>query len=255
MKKKLAVLLCALSVMTFAACGAQGPDEMPVGEVTEAVADVAEAANEVEEVAEEVVEEVADVAEEVVEEVAEEENGDSEISLGLNDGSKYENTYFGIGCAFDEEWTMENEEQILARNQIAKDLVDEKFASAFESAAVITDMVAVNNNGVDTVNAGIEKLQGGAMLIDEKTYIEISAPQVTEMFESMGLENIVATPGEIEFCGNTHSCLDIEADYNGNAVFEKLVVVKNKNYILCITACTWNENKIDSILDKFYAAE
>lgn len=258
MKKKLVLFMCTLSVIAFAACGSTS-EEMPSVEEevsTEVVEDDSEedeapAKEEVEEVTDD--EEVAAPAEE--EEIADdasEENGDEEITLGHNDGAKYENDYFGIGCEFDSNWTLENEEQILARNQIAKSLVDEKFASAFDNAANITDMVAVHSNGMDTVNAGIEKLQGAAILIDEQQYIDITLPQLDEMFTSMGLQDINATAGEMTFAGSKHKCIEVTASFNGVAVYETLVVVKKKNYMLCVTACTWQANGVNDLLANFY---
>lgn len=254
-KRVIASLLAVTLVCMMTACGEKDVTgtvtEKAEAEVTEEIAEAAEEA--VEEVAEEVAEEVEEeVAEEPVEEAAE---GDDNISIGVNEGNTYENAFFGVGCTLDSDWTLESQEQILARNKLAADMVDEKFAEVFESGAVITDMVATNSNGVDTVNVGIEKLVGGAMLIDEDKYIELSDPQVTEMLGSMGLENVTSTQLDVSLAGENHAGLLIEAEYSGIKVYEELVCIKNGSYILCVTACTWQENKVDDILSTFYALQ
>ncbi len=266
MKKKFITLLCALSVATIlVACGT---DADVTGEIKSTVeeAQTGEDLEEVTEATEEVTPEVIEEAETTDEteatevsddttEASDDESGDNAISMGVSKDNQYENAYFAIGCKLDENWTFETEEQILARNQLAADMVAEKFASVFESGAVITDMVATHSNQLDTVNVGIEKLTGGAMLIDEKQYIELSDPQVTEMLESMGLEKVTSNQTEIELAGKTHGSLEISAEYSGVKVYEKLVVVKNGAYVLCITTCTWQENECDDILSNFYAIE
>ena len=260
-KRVIAVLLAVSLVCVMTACGEKevtgNVTEAKVENVEAALAEAEAAVEETEAEEEEaVVEEVSEVVEEVAEEAAEEAEEEA-ITIGVNEGNTYENEYFGIGCTLDSDWTLESQEQILARNQLASDLVGDEIgevlSDAFESGRVITDMVAVNANGMDTVNVGIEKLVGGAMLIDEKQYIDLSEPQLIEALTSMGLENVTTTKIDLDFAGDKHAGVLIEAEYSGVPVYEELAVVKNGAYILCVTAATWQENGIDAIFSNFYA--
>ena len=275
MKKKMIALLLAVTVLCITACGAK--DEVVEATINEPAPVVTEREEgEIDPVAQvetaEVVEEAVteeDVAEaEPVEETeVESEDGteadgasdtgseleaEDDVSLGTNDGTIYENAYFGIGCKLDDQWVMQTDEQILELNNLVADKVSDKFAEVFESGVVITDMMATNVNQVDTVNTGIEKLNGVAMLVDENKYIELSDPQVVEMLGSMGIEIITSTRMETEVAGKKRATLLIQGEYSGVPVYEKMVCIKKSGYMFVMTACTWGEDKTDEVLSNFY---
>lgn len=275
MKKKMIALLLAVTVLCITACGAK--DEVVEATINEPAPVVTEreegeidpgAQVETAEVVEEAVteEDVAE-AEPVEETEVESEDGteadgasdtgseleaEDDVSLGTNDGTIYENAYFGIGCKLDDQWVMQTDEQILELNNLVADKVSDKFAEVFESGVVITDMMATNVNQVDTVNTGIEKLNGVAMLVDENKYIELSDPQVVEMLGSMGIENITSTRMETEVAGKKRATLLIQGEYSGVPVYEKMVCIVKSGYMFVMTACTWGEDKTDEVLSNFY---
>ena len=275
MKKKMIALLLAVTVLCITACGAK--DEVVEATINEPAPVVTEreegeidpgAQVETAEVVEEAVteEDVAE-AEPVEDTEVESEDGteadgasdtgseleaEDDVSLGTNDGTIYENAYFGIGCKLDDQWVMQTDEQILELNNLVADKVSDKFAEVFESGVVITDMMATNVNQVDTVNTGIEKLNGVAMLVDENKYIELSDPQVVEMLGSMGIENITSTRMETEVAGKKRATLLIQGEYSGVPVYEKMVCIKKSGYMFVMTACTWGEDKTDEVLSNFY---
>ncbi len=275
MKKKMIALLLAVTVLCITACGAK--DEVVEATINEP-APVVTASEEgeidpvaqvetAEVVEEEVTEEDVLEAEPVEETEVESEDGteadgasdagseleaEDDVSLGTNDGTIYENAYFGIGCKLDDQWVMQTDEQILELNNLVADKVSDKFAEVFESGVVITDMMATNVNQVDTVNTGIEKLNGVAMLVDENKYIELSDPQVVEMLGSMGIENITSTRMETEVAGKKRATLLIQGEYSGVPVYEKMVCIKKSGYMFVITTCTWGEDKTDEVLSNFY---
>ena len=275
MKKKMIALLLAVTVLCITACGAK--DEVVEATINEPAPVVtASEEGEIDSVAqvetaevveEEVTEEDVLEAEPVEETEVESEDGteadgasdagseleaEDDVSLGTNDGTIYENAYFGIGCKLDDQWVMQTDEQILELNNLVADKVSDKFAEVFESGVVITDMMATNVNQVDTVNTGIEKLNGVAMLVDENKYIELSDPQVVEMLGSMGIENITSTRMETEVAGKKRATLLIQGEYSGVPVYEKMVCIKKSGYMFVMTTCTWGEDKTDEVLSNFY---
>ena len=275
MKKKMSALLLAVTVLCMTACGAK--DEVVEATINEPAPVVTEREEgeidpgarieTAEVVEEEVTEEDVAEAEPVEETEVESEDGteadgasdtgseleaEDDVSLGTNDGTIYENAYFGIGCKLDDQWVMQTDEQILELNNLVADKVSDKFAEVFESGVVITDMMATNVNQVDTVNTGIEKLNGVAMLVDENKYIELSDPQIVEMLGSMGIENITSTRMETEVAGKKRATLLIQGEYSGVPVYEKMVCIKKSGYMFVMTTCTWGEDKTDEVLSNFY---
>lgn len=260
MKKKMIALLLAVTVLCITACGAK--DEVVEATINEPAPVVtASEEGEIDPVAQvetaEVVEETEEESEDGTEadgasDAGSELEAEDDVSLGTNDGTIYENAYFGIGCKLDDQWVMQTDEQILELNNLVADKVSDKFAEVFESGVVITDMMATNVNQVDTVNTGIEKLNGVAMLVDENKYIELSDPQVVEMLGSMGIENITSTRMETEVAGKKRATLLIQGEYSGVPVYEKMVCIKKSGYMFVITTCTWGEDKTDEVLSNFY---
>lgn len=256
MRKKLIALLCAVNIVCMmTACGAAKEEDVQ-GQVVATADAKNEATEAVEDKKDEssAAEENSTQAEETTAAETTEES-DEQVTLGSNQNNVYENTYFGIGCELDSEWTCQNDEEIRETNQFAADMMGDEYAEILEQGTNITDMVAVHSNGTDTVNVGIEKLTGGAMLVDEKKYIEVSLEQVEGMLSSMGLENIKATQTEVEFAGGTHAGMLVEGEYQGTPLYEQLVCLKKGSYMLCATVCTWQENTTDDVLSNFYGLE
>ena len=269
MKKKMLALLFAVIVLGITACGSknetvEGTINQPAPILTEKEEGATDSGTfegtdegEIDPGASETISEV-EIASEAAEEPAEvvekesEEAAEDNVSLGTNDGTIYENAYFGIGCKLDDQWVMQTDEEILEINNIVADTVSDKFSEVFESGVVITDMMATNVNQVDTVNTGIEKLEGVAMLVDESKYIELSDPQVVEMLGSMGIENITSTQMEMEVAGKKRATLHIQGEYSGVPVYEKMVCIKKSSYMFVMTACTWVEDMTDEVLSNFY---
>ena len=70
---------------------------------------------------------------------------------------------------------------------------------------------------------------------------------------SMGLTIVSAEQTKIQFAGEEHTALTIEADVGGYAMYETMVVIKCPGYIACVTVCTWLQNTCQEILNQFEA--
>lgn len=252
MKKKIVSVFCVLGmVASLMACG-QTKDVR--GEVKTAEETKVEEAVSEEVKAEEqtTVEAVSEVESEVATETEDEVN-DDEISLGKHTGNVYENEFLGIGCELDSSWTCLSDEQILERNQLTADALDGKLKDVFTSANLVIDMVALNENQVDSVNVNIEKLTSIYQFIDEKAYVELSISQSTAALEQMGFENLKTEQITMPFCGEERHGIRITGEFSGVKIFETLVCIKRGSYMSCVTASTWGEDGTTDILDKFYS--
>lgn len=242
MKRKLALVLCSMTVLALTACG--GPKEMPTGTTTETKTATS---TEVSEDTTSTSTEASDVTETT-------EEDDENIKLGVNEPGKYENEFFGVGCTLPDDWTFLTQEEINENNQLTVDLTDNSAVkNAFENNTVLTDMMA--SCGQDSVNVTIEKLQSAAKLIDEQKYAELSEPQLKTQFESMGVTYVGSNIGEMDFAGSKRVTLDIELKAGDVTIFEKMVLIKKGGYMFLTTACTFNENTTDDIFANFYAVE
>ena len=175
------------------------------------------------------------------------------ISLGTSSNNVYENSFLGIGCTLDDQWTFASDEEILANNQMTKDMIGEEYKEVLESAAVINDMLATHSNGMNTVNINLEKLPLTGLAITEEQYCQASSANLESALANMGLEISSVQVSSLEFAGKEHACIKVEGSYSGVKVYETLVAFKQGSYISCITACSWYEDTTLEILSAFYA--
>lgn len=245
---KLMAALC-ISSMLFALTGCGKDEANTAAEVVEEVEEVKEV---IEEEPEEVVEEPEiEEPEEVEEELSFEEI--VEMVTGSYNGSKYENEYFGIGIDLDSEWNLSSPEEIEENRTTALEISNssELIEQSFEGT--ITDLIAVNQNGYDTINFGID--MADYTDCSEQEYAEASIEPTKSALSEMGLEDVDAEVVSYDLDGTTHSAMKIEGKYNGVPVYELLFAVKNDKYISCITTCTWNENRTEELADLFYSLQ
>lgn len=246
---KLMTALCISSMLfTLTACGKD--EANTAAEVVEEVEEVAE--EEPEEVVEEPeIEEPEEVEEEVEEELSLEEI--VEMVTGSYNGSKYENEYFGIGIELDSEWNLRSPEEIEEQRATALEISNssELIEQSFEGA--ITDFLAINQNGYDTINFGID--MADCTDYSEQEYAEASIEPTKSALSEMGLEDVDAEVTSYDFDGTAHSAIKIKANYNGVPVYEFLFAVKNDKYISNITTCTWHEDHTEELADLFYSLQ
>lgn len=181
------------------------------------------------------------------------DSSETKFNTGSVSGNKYTNDFIGISCELDENWVFMTNEQIEENNKVAMGMVGEDYKEAVEKATTFTDMMATHVNGTDTLGVAFEKLSGSNASLTEEKYADMSTSSLKGALESMGMTNVQASAGETTFAGSKHACIEITAEFNGIAVYEKLAIVKHQNYIICITACTWGTDSCDANLGMFKA--
>lgn len=175
------------------------------------------------------------------------------FAVGSSSGNRYENTFLGIGCKLDENWTFLSDEQIRENNAAAAGMMADEYQKQVQDADVVYDMMANHQNEVDTLSLNMEKLSGAAKLVTEEQYAQLSLEGLEGSLSSMGIENIQTSVEKISFAGGTHACIRLEGEYSGVKVYESLVCYKRGGYMALACACTWMEDGTQAILDCFYA--
>ena len=178
---------------------------------------------------------------------------EKDFSTGKVTTNKYTNEFLGITVELGSDWTFMTDAQIEENNKTALGLVGDDYKALMENASSFTDMMATKSNQTDTVNVTFEKLTGANLLLTEDRYAELSLDTLKGSFESMGMTDVVVANGKDTFAGAEHACITLSAKYNGNAVYEKLIVVKCSGYMVTVCACTWQTDTCKSILDNFKA--
>lgn len=176
------------------------------------------------------------------------------FDIGSVSANKYVNEFAGISCELGSVWTFLTDEQIKQNNEDTLGLLGDDYIEQLKNADTFTDMMAKHQNQTDTLNITFEKLKGANALLSEERYIELSADSVEQAFESLGFSNLSTSSSKVDFAGKERHCLDITGEYSGITMYEKMVVMKCDNYMVLITACTWQTNTCQDVLNMFTAA-
>lgn len=255
MKKKLTALSLAFAIIIIlAACGSTTPNGTVTGQAATPTGTVSETSVEasVEVSAEPSVEASTEESTEPVQEETEEEVPVYDV-VGLNQGLVYENEYFGIGCALGDDWNLYSQEEVEEINKQTATLLSDDYAKLLENAASITDMYAMNVNGVDTMNVGIQKLSKlEALAVTEQANLEAAVPMIKEAFAQMGLTDMTTEIHTTTIAGVEHPVLWFGGMMGEYPVYEQLFCIKNGSYLASITVCSWLEDDTDDYLALFY---
>ncbi len=226
MKKLLAIILALAAVLCLAACGgeeAPAPDE-PQQEISQPEQ-----------------EETPTEPEEPVEEV--------DPKRGSVTDNVYKNEAFGISFTADENWYFMTDEEIASLMNIsAEQMLADEYAEMIAEADIIYDMYANSLAGGGSVNVNYENL--GLIygsIFDEKAYLEISKTQLSTQLEGseVGIEKCELST--VSVSGTEVPCLEIELDYFGFPVYEKLIAKKVGSWMGVVTLSADSAEAIDSL--------
>ena len=175
------------------------------------------------------------------------------FQFGSTVGGKYENTYIGIGCELDSQWTYKSDAEILAQNNLTMEYMDESTADLLENAQLIYDMMAIHSNGVNNVLVNLEKVTPLQLVAtDLNTMLEQSVPSVESAMTNMGYTNFTWEVSDVTIDGKTFPALKIRSEINGVVAYQTNVSIKCAQHIASLTVTCFAENDTQTILDSFY---
>ena len=266
MKKLLALFLVLTLVLSLAACGAEQDEDKKNESVSEeptGAQDIAPSEDDEEiqpsaetestEVTEESTEEPT---EEVTEEATEEATSDGGILsgiLGKNEGNRYENSFLGIGCELDADWTVYDEEQIAELIGLTADMMDdESISELIENSGVAYLFMAVTAEG-DSVNIILENSGTYGVSASVDSYISASMETLDDALAAAGYDTIHCSTEKVDFAGEERTAIVIEAELYGMKLYEMLVPLVYEDCVAVVTIATLNENNCEALLAEFYA--
>ena len=238
MKKLLACLLALVMVLSLAACG--GTEDIRGTQI-----DVPQDTTPVDTVPVDTV---------PVDTVPEETTpAEEELSLGVNDGIKYESTFIGLGCTLPEGWTFYTEEQLRELNNITEELVDEAYTEALKDATTIQDMFASSGDGLSNCNVTLEKVNALSLAVtDVKDIYEAQKETLVSGYESMGGANVKIESVTVTIEGKDFEALTLSVDIYGTTLMQTLFCVKCPGYLATLVVTADSAEAMQAVLDCFY---
>lgn len=167
----------------------------------------------------------------------------------------YSNDFLGICCEVGEEWTVYSDAQLAQLNGLVLDtMTDADIVEQLKKSNVAHLFYATADGGHRTVNVVLENVGlVNGVLLDEKTYMEISVEQLPTALQSMGLTNVTAVTATVSFAGKDHAAVQVHGKFSGVNFYEKIVCIKVGNYFGLVTVGSYHEDETDALLKMFTA--
>lgn len=174
------------------------------------------------------------------------------FEMGTLQGNTYENAYFGIGCRLDEDWTFSTDDEIQELNGLTADLVGEELKEQLENAAIVYDMMAIKDGGVESMNLNIENVGLAGFALSTEDYVNASMDPLKTALENMGYEDLTVESRKVVFAGAETDAMYVKGQISG-AIFEEIILMLKKgSRFASLTIGTCNQN-LDELMGCFYA--
>lgn len=178
------------------------------------------------------------------------------LSIGETAGQTYQNAFIGIGCTLPEEWTFYTDEQIRELNAISAELAGEEYQKALEAATVIYDMYVIHDNGMDSINVNLEKINGLYLAtLDLKENMENAAGMLEQALGNMGYTDFTYRLATTAIEDEEFVCMDTVSRYDDIIMYQRLISVKCNGYLANITVTTFDENRNDILMESFFLTD
>ena len=170
----------------------------------------------------------------------------------FDSNGKYTCEMLGVGADFDlGEWTPYTDSQIASANG-ASSASNADLKAVLDKTAMVQDMMVTMESGtnINLVYEDTNKTVAGN--VNESTYIDMSIAQLEDQLEGV-MDNINSSKNTVTFAGQSRSALDVTGEVYGTTLYERLIPIRNGNYMGMFTISALSQSEIDEITAMFYA--
>lgn len=173
----------------------------------------------------------------------------TDFSLGETQKNKYVNEYFGYSFSAPAGYTFYDEKALAETNEVTVDVMkdDISLKKLIDAEASIIVAYAEGENEYDNVNIGIAI---GEDFENEKKLYEDSKDYLKEQLEESGFTVKTTKVLSKKVAGEDHYIMSILAEISGITMYQKQMTVAKGDYIMFITATTFDEDGTDELLEK-----
>ena len=131
---------------------------------------------------------------------------------------------------------------------------DEDRKKLMENSQSVQDMYASSTDGLMTINVVFQNmglLLGTTMSAQE--YAELHVTQLPDAMAAYGFEDVTASVTTAELAGEERPAIALTATIQDIPVYERIVCLRQGNYIYCVTLCSYTEDVTSQMAELFYA--
>lgn len=179
-------------------------------------------------------------------------SAEAEFEVGVSEADTYTNEFFDMKFELPDGFSFQDADYLAKLNASVGEALDDKAVTeALESGAAFFDMAAVSENG-DNVTVVIEYAGSPeAAAIDAAAYLAYTKEQLGPQLEKNGTTVKNAELGKFTngTTGDEFDALKLELEVSGTPLYEELIVVKEGNYFMTVTATSSDEARLDAMLE------
>lgn len=176
---------------------------------------------------------------------------------GDGEAYAYENKMLDIAAEFDPDWYVLNEAEraqlsgLVIQSSTEEDMT-KLLSDALETGKTVCDMSVRRQDGTgDNINVTLENMGIKGVLMDEKTYCESGKGVLEQYFRQMGCDKLSLAGEEIDFCGEVHYSLLLQASLNGQNFYERQIYIKAGTYMGILNIFSTDEARLAAMVDMF----
>lgn len=162
-----------------------------------------------------------------------------EFSFGKTVNNTYSNDFLGISCTLPAEWVFYTDEQIMQRNNLVGDYLDEDVAQWLENATIIYDMFATDDTSGSNININIEKLSVFQLAnLDIKQSLEAQFDAIKSAYQNMGYTDVDVKYQKVMVDDKEFDGVKLTAKIQGVNFYGTIFTFRKDNYLATVTVCT-----------------
>ena len=184
--------------------------------------------------------------------------GEKKFERGTVEGQTYTSTFLGLTCTAPAEYTYLTDEEIAELNGVAADAMTDQtlvkeMQSLLESGDQVQDMYLMTEDGLQTVNVMLTKVDAKGATVDMAAFAESGAEEVKSAYEAIvGMSDVEAVHETVAFMGQQYEGIRMTATYDGNApVFCVQVCMQEGDYVCVVTFTSYVEDHTAEMMDFF----
>ena len=186
------------------------------------------------------------------------------LSMGRIEGGVYTNTYAGFGCQLDENWSFYSAEELQQLpDQVYSAVEGSDMEALMDDYPQIFDLQAENANDLLAVNVVYTKVSLQERLVyaalSEEQTVDATLEQsdmIIQSYAQAGMEVESMEKVKLTFLGEEHYGIRTVAQSNGIPIYMLQIMDFDLGmYGVNLTATSYLEDNVQSVLDMFYPVE
>ena len=177
-------------------------------------------------------------------------------SAGTVSARTYENPLLGLQCIAPADWSYLTEAELLQLGDVPvleeEQTMEECLTAHLNGGGQVQDMYAMTEDGLQTVNVMVKKLDLTAQEMTISDFADLGAVEVREVYESMGITEVEMKREQVEFLDETVEAIRLSGAYEDVPLHSLQLCLERGSYICVVTFNSYVEDTTATLMKFFH---